>query len=78
MHQVELSRLWREYPYPAPDKRACRSLGGVCEVDSMSKAHRANSQRALHRYDARRCIISMQRYRSGHNGADSKAARFHH
>ena len=32
----------------------------------------ATSHRSLHRYDARCCIISMQRYRSGYNGADSK------
>ena len=33
----------------------------------------ATSHRSLHRYNARCCIISMQRYRSGHNGADSKS-----
>ena len=27
----------------------------------------------LHKYDARCCIIFMERYRSGHNGADSKS-----
>ena len=27
----------------------------------------------LHSYDARCCIIFMERYRSGHNGADSKS-----
>ena len=27
----------------------------------------------LHNYDARLCIIIMERYRSGHNGADSKS-----
>ena len=71
MHHGELSRLRRGYPHPAPDKQACRSSGGVCEVDSMSKLiepHRIK----LHNYDARCCIIIMERYRSGHNGADSK------
>ena len=37
MHHGELFRLWRRYPHPAPDKLACRSSGGVCEVDSTSK-----------------------------------------
>ena len=32
----------------------------------------------LHNYDARCCIIIMQRYRSGHNGADSKHSRVCH
>ena len=32
----EIFRLRRRYPHPAPDKRACRSLGGVCEVDLSS------------------------------------------
>ena len=32
MHQNEIFRLWRRYPYPTPDKRACRSSGRVCEV----------------------------------------------
>ena len=27
----------------------------------------------LHNYDAHKCIIIMERYRSGHNGADSKS-----
>ena len=27
----------------------------------------------LHNYDAHLCIIIMERYRSGHNGADSKS-----
>ena len=27
----------------------------------------------LHSYDAHLCIITMERYRSGHNGADSKS-----
>ena len=72
MHHGELSRLWRGYPHPAPDKRACRSSGGVCEVDSdnrLPEPHRMG----LHKYDARCCIIFMERYRSGHHGADSKS-----
>ena len=36
------------------------------------QAHWAASKR-LHNYDARCCIIIMERYRSGHNGADSKS-----
>ena len=47
MHQNEIFRLWRRYPYPTPDKRACRSSGRVCEVDSTSKAHRAISCRDI-------------------------------
>ena len=43
-----------------------------CEVDSLSSAHRATSKR-LRNYDARCCIIITERYRSGHNGADSKS-----
>ena len=70
-HQGEIFRRWRRYPHPMPDKRACRSSGGVCEVDSdneLSEPHLIG----LHKYDARCCIIFMERYRSGHNGADSK------
>ena len=32
----------------------------------------------LHNYDARCYIIIMERYRSGHNGADSKGSRAYH
>ena len=59
-------------PRPAPDKPACRSSGGTCEVDSMSKLIEPHLVR-LHNYDAQLCIIIMERYRSGHNGADSKS-----
>ena len=72
MYQGELFRAWRRYPHPAPDKQACRSSGGICEVDSdntLSKPYLIK----LHNYDARCCIIIMERYRSGHNGADSKS-----
>ena len=72
LHQGEIFRLRRRYPHPAPDKRACRSSGGVCEVDSMSKLIEPHLIK-LHNYDARCCIIIMERYRSGHNGADSKS-----
>ena len=72
MHHGEISRLWRGYPHPAPDKRACRSSGGVCEVDSDNKLPEPHRM-GLHKYDARCCIIFMERYRSGHNGADSKS-----
>ena len=43
-----------------------------CEVDSMSKLIEPHRM-GLHKYDARCCIILMERYRSGHNGADSKS-----
>ena len=33
-------RLWRRYPRPAPDKRACRSSGGVCEPNPEAKPRR--------------------------------------
>ena len=72
MHLAELFRLWRIYPHPAPDKRACRSSGGVCEADSTSLRSSSHFSPG--------CIIRckllhhiMQRYRSGHNGADSKS-----
>ena len=68
MHHGELFRLWRRYPHPAPDKRACRSSGGVCEVDSTNRVRRAASQK-LRKYDARCCIIFTESYRSGHNEA---------
>ena len=29
-------RLWRIYPGPAPDKRACRSSDGICEPNSAA------------------------------------------
>ena len=41
-----------------------------CEVDSATPSH---IESELHKYDARCCIIFMERYRSGHNGADSKS-----
>ena len=56
----EISRLRREYPHPAPDKQACRASGGVCEVDSTSKARRATSPK-LHNNDARRCASLLCR-----------------
>ena len=43
-----------------------------CEVDSMSKLIEPHLVK-LHNYDAQLCIIIMERYRSGHNGADSKS-----
>ena len=72
VHHAVIFRLRRKYPHPAPDKRACRSSGGVCEVDSMSKLIEPRRM-GLHNYDAHMCIIIMERYRSGHNGADSKS-----
>ena len=35
MHHGGLFRLLRRYPHPAPDKRACRSSGGVCEPEHL-------------------------------------------
>ena len=49
------------------DLRA-RCAKWICRAE-LVKPH----QCGLHRYDARCCIISMERYRSGHNGADSKS-----
>ena len=72
LHHGEIFRLRRRYPHPAPDKRACRSSGGICEVDSRACALEPHLIK-LHNYDARCCIIIMERYRSGHNGADSKS-----
>ena len=36
-----ISRNARRYPRPAPGKRACRSSGGVCELDSAANGGRA-------------------------------------
>ena len=63
---------WRGYPHPAPDKQACRSLSGVFEVDSNNKLSEPHLIK-LQNYDARCYIITLERYRSGHNGADSKS-----
>ena len=68
MHHESYFALRRRYPHPAPDKRACRSSGGVCEVDSSNEVRRATSQK-LRKYDARCCIIFTEGYRSGHNEA---------
>ena len=43
-----------------------------CELDLMSKLIEPHLVK-LHNYDAQLCIIIMERYRSGHNGADSKS-----
>ena len=75
-HYGGLSRLWRGYPHPAPDKRACRSSGGVCEVDSTNGVRRAAFQK-LRKYDARYCIIFTEGYRSGHNEAVLKTVWAH-
>ena len=77
MHHGELFRLWRRYPHPAPDKQACRSSGGVCEVDSTNRVRRAAPQK-LRKYDARCCIIFTEGYRSGHNEAVLKNSRYCH
>ena len=43
-------RLWRRYPHPAPDKRACRSSSGVCEPDSVAPRRTEPFQiQSLHR-----------------------------
>ncbi len=72
MHQGELSRLWRGYPHPMPDKRACRSSGGYAKWIRRTKFAEPHLIK-LHKYDATACILFMERYRSGHNGADSKS-----
>ena len=37
MHHEGYFALRRRYPHSTPDRQACRSPSGVCEVDSMSK-----------------------------------------
>ena len=72
MHHGEISRLRRWFASSASGEQAPRPPSCECEVDSMSKLiepHRIK----LHNYDAHLCIIIMERYRSGHNGADSKS-----
>ena len=71
MHHREVFRLWRIYPHPAPDKRACRSSGGICEADSRAALLSHFSQGSA--YMMQTIASYMQRYRSGHNGADSKS-----
>ena len=64
MHQGEISRLRREFANSTSGEQAPRPPSCECEVDSMSKLiepHRIK----LHNYDARCCIIIMERYRSG-------------
>ena len=64
MHHSELFRLRRRYPPPAPDKQACRSSGGVCEVDSTRKLVEPPLPK-LRKDDATARIIFTERYRSG-------------
>ena len=73
LHHGEIFRLWRRYPHPAPDKRACRSSGGVCEVDSMSKLIEPHLIKLHKIWCNSVASYFMERYRSGHNGADSKS-----
>ena len=72
MHQGEISRLWRGFANSTSGEQAPRPPSCECEVDSMSKLIEPRLIK-LHNYDARCCIIIMERYRSGHNGADSKS-----
>ena len=68
----ELSRLWREFANSTSGEQAPRPPSCACEVDSDNKLPEPH-RTGLHKYDARCCIIFMERYRSGHNGADSKS-----
>ena len=72
MHHGEISRLWRGFANSAAGEQAPRPPRCECEVDSMSKLIEPHRM-GLHKYDAHLCIITMERYRSGHNGADSKS-----
>ena len=42
-HPQREFRLRRRYPRPAPDKRACRSSGGVCELVSSALPRKVSS-----------------------------------
>ena len=72
MHHGELSRLRRGFANSTSGEQAPRPPSCECEVDSMSKLIEPRLIK-LHNYDAHCCIIIMERYRSGHNGADSKS-----
>ena len=75
MHSMncgEISRLRRGFANSTSGEQAPRPPSCECEVDSMSKLIEPRLIK-LHNYDARCCIIIMERYRSGHNGADSKS-----
>ena len=69
---MEISRLWRGFANSTSGEQAPRPPSCECEVDSMSKLIEPRLIK-LHKYDAPWCIIFMERYRSGHNGADSKS-----
>ena len=77
MHRGEISRLRRGFANSASGEQAPRPSSCECEVDSMSKLIEPHLIK-LHNYDAQVCIIIMERYRSGHNGADSKGSRAYH
>ena len=72
MHHGELSRLRRGFANSTSGEQAPRPSSCECEVDSDNKLPEPHRM-GLHKYDARCCIIFMERYRSGHNGADSKS-----
>ena len=74
---MEISRLWRGFANSTSGEQAPRPPSCECEVDSMSKLIEPPLIK-LHKYDAHWCIIFMERYRSGHNGADSKGSRAYH
>ena len=59
-------------PTPCAWQASLSIFGWGMRSGFNEKAHWAASLR-LHNYDARCCIIIMERYRSGHNGADSKS-----
>ena len=72
MHHGEIYRLWRGFANSSSGEQAPRPSSCECEVDSMSELIEPHRM-GLHNYDAHLCIIIMERYRSGHNGADSKS-----
>ena len=72
MHHGEIYRLRRWFANSSSGEQAPRPPSCECEVDSMSKLIEPRRM-GLHNYDAHLCIIIMERYRSGHNGADSKS-----
>ena len=72
MHQGEITRLRRGFANSTSGEQAPRPPSCECEVDSMSKLIEPRLIK-LHNCDAHLCITIMERYRSGHNGADSKS-----
>ena len=77
MHHLEIYRRWRWFANSSSGEQVPRPPSCECEVDSMSKLIEPRRIK-LHNCDAHLCITIMERYRSGHNGADSKAAHDRH